>query len=101
MYIYNNLHAYIVSRVGLCAVRTSEPTSIVVPVLAGTIPSTVLIILNIITGIGVFLITRHCYKKTSLKSSPSKGEDVYEKMEKQKTYEDIVMTDSPAYGPVK
>ena len=65
------------------------------------VPIAVLIVVNIISVVVVFLITRHCYKKTSQKSSPSKGEDVYDQVEGPKTYEDIVMTDSPAYGPVK
>ena len=69
--------------------------------LAGIIPTVVLLLVNIISVVVVFLVTRHCYKKTSQKSSPSKGEDVYEQVEGPKTYEDIVMTDSPAYGPVK
>ena len=71
------------------------------PLLAGIIPTVVLLLANVITGVVAVLITRHCYKKTSQKSSPSKGEDVYEQVEGPKTYEDIVMTDSPAYGPVK
>ena len=73
------------------------------PLLAGIIPTVVLLLANVLTGVIVFLMTRHCYKKTSQRSSPSKGEDVYEQVsqERPKTYEDIVMTDSPAYGPVK
>ena len=71
------------------------------PFLAGIIPTVVLLLANVVTGVVAVLVTRHCYKKTSQKSSPSKGEDVYDQEEGPKTYEDIVMTDSPAYGPVK
>ena len=67
----------------------------------GIVPTVVLLLVNIISVVVVFLITRHCYRKTSQKSSPSKGEDVYDQVEGPKTYEDIAMTDSPAYGPVK
>ena len=65
------------------------------------VPTAVMIVVNIISVVVAVLVTRHCYKKTSQKSSPSKGEDVYDQVEGPKTYEDIVMTDSPAYGPVK
>ena len=90
------------TAVGVCPKCTSQPSSVVeTSLLAGIIPTVVLLLANVITGVVVFLITRHCYKKTSQKSSPSKGEDVYDQVEGPKTYEDIVMTDSPAYGPVK
>ena len=79
---------------------TCPPASL----LAGIIPTAVLLLANVVTGVVAVLITRHCYKKTSQKSPPSKGEDVYEHVSKEgpKTYEDkdIVMTDNPAYGPV-
>ena len=74
------------------ACRTSLGISVAVPI-------AVLIVVNIISVVVVFLITRHCYKKTS--ETNSKFEDVYEQVEGPKTYEDIAMTDSPAYGPVK
>ena len=73
-----------------CPTCTCQPA----PLLAGIVPTVVLLLANVLTGVGVFLITRHCYKKTSQKSS-SKG-----KTSEPDTYEDIVMTDSPAYGPV-
>ena len=69
--------------------------------MACIIPTVVLLLANVVTGVVVFLITRQCYKKTSQKSSPSKDEDVYEQVTGPMTYEDIAMTDSPAYGPVK
>ena len=79
-----------------CPTCTCPPASL----LAG-IPTVVLLLANVVSVVVAVLITRHCYKKTSQKSSPSKGEDVYEQVEGPKTYEDILMSDSPAYGPVK
>ena len=81
-----------------CALQLSP--AVETPLLAGIIPTLIVLLLlaNAISVVVVFLITRHCYKKTSQKSSPSKGEDVYDQVEGPKTYEDIVMTDSPAYG---
>ena len=76
------------------ACRTSLGIGVAVPI-------AVLIVVNIISVVVAVLVTRHCYKKTSQKSSPSKGEDVYDQMERPKTYEDIVMTDSPVNGPAK
>ena len=71
------------------------------PLLAGIIPTVVLA--NVVTGVFVFLITRHCYKKTSRENSPSKDEDAHDQvsMEGPKTSEDIEMTDNPAYSQVK
>ena len=86
----------IIGRIS-CPTCTSQPALL----LAGIVPTVVLLLANVVTGVVAVLITRHCYKKTSQKSSPSKGEDVYEQVEGPKTYEDIAMTDSPAYGPVK
>ena len=80
-----------------CPTCTSQPALL----LAGIIPTVVLLLADVISVVVAVLITRHCYKKTSQKNSPSKGEDVYEQVEGPKTYEDIAMTDSPAYGPVK
>ena len=73
------------------------------PLLAGIIPTVVLILASIISVVVAVLITRYYYMKTShdQKSCLPKGEDVYEQVEGPKTYEDIAMTDSPAYGPVK
>ena len=82
-----------------CISQTSP--AVEVPLLAGIIPTVVLLLADVISVVVAVLITRHCYKKTSQKSSPSKGEDVYEQVETPKTYEDIAMTDNPAYGPVK
>ena len=96
------LHIAFHVGIGVCPkCRSQTSPAVEAPLLAGIIPTVVLLLANVVTGVVVFLITRHCYKKTSQKSSPSKGEDVYEQVEGPKTYEDIVMTDSPAYGPVK
>ena len=80
-----------------CQSCTCQPALL----LAGIIPTVVLLLANVVTGVVAVLITRHCYKKSSRKSSPSRGEDVDDQVEGPKTYEDIVMTDNPAYGPVK
>ena len=88
--------------VGICPKCTLQTSSAVeAPLLAGIVPIVVLLLANVVSVVIAVLITRHCYKKTSQKSSPSKGEDVYDQVGGPKTYEDIVMTDSPAYGPVK
>ena len=93
MHVHHPIHIGKIS----CPTCTSQP----VLLLAGIVPTVLLLLADIISVVVAVLITRHCYKKTSQKSSPSKGEDVYEQVEGPKTYEDIVMTDSPAYGPVK
>ena len=62
----------------------------------------VLLVANVLTGVVVFLITRHWYKKSPQKTPTSvKREDVYEQMEVSKNSDTIKMTDNPAYGPVK
>jgi hypothetical protein len=84
-----------------CNVCTTSAASIIPTALAAVVPSVVLILSNIISVVVVFFLTRHCYKNTSKMSSPVKREDVYDQVQGGKTYEDIAMTDSPAYGPVK
>ena len=85
-----------------CNVCTTPQSASITPtVVAAVIPSLVLILFYIISVVVVFFLTRHCYKNTSKMSSPVKREDVYEQVQGGKTYEDITMTDSPAYGPVK
>ena len=104
VFLFCNYYIYvvlIVDNVYIDEIPHPTCTSQSAPLLAGIIPTFVLLLVNIITVVVAVLITRHCYKKTSQKSSPSKGEDVYDQVEGPKTYEDIVMTDSPAYGPVK
>ena len=96
--LFNALHNALHTAVGIWPQSASQSS---VLLLAGIIPAVLLLLANVVTGVVAVLITRHCYKKTSQKSSPSKGEDVYEQVEGPKTYEDIVMTDCPAYGPVK
>ena len=68
--------------------------------LAGIIPSVVLLHSNIISVVVAVLVTRFCCTISSKKSSPSKGEEVYEQVEKPSTYEDIPMSTNPAYCPV-
>ena len=67
---------------------------------AGIIPTVGLVLTQVATGVVVFLITRHCYKKTSQKNSPSKGYNAHEQVEGQSTYEGIAMTESLAYVSV-
>ena len=76
------------------ACRTSLHIGVAVPI-------AVLIVVNIISVVVAVLITRHCYKKTSQKSSPLKCQDVYEQVEGQKPYQDIMMTNNPSYNPVE
>ena len=66
------------------------------------IPTVGLLLTQVATGPGVvvFLITRHCYKKTSQKNSPSKGDNGHAQVEGPSTYEDIAMTESLAYVSV-
>ena len=95
------VYMFITLCVGFCSVCTNEPTSLLLTILAGVIPSAVLIVVNIISVVVAILTTRHCCNGASQKSSPSKRGDVYDQVERPKTNEDIIMTDSPAYGPVK
>ena len=60
-----------------CPICTSQS----VLLLAGIIPTVGLLLAQVATGVVVFLVTRHCYKKTSQKSSPSKEEHIYEQVE--------------------
>ena len=100
--LYKVFHVVYTFHTAIGSISTLQPSPVVEALLlAGIIPTVVLLLANVVTALLVFLVTRHCYKKTSQKSSPSKGEDVYDQVEGPKTYEDIVMTDSPAYGPVK
>ena len=100
--VFHLVHILHCCTVGICPKCTLQTSSAVeAPLLAGIVPTVVLLLANVVTGVVAVLITRHCYKKTSQKSCPLKGEDVYDQVEGPKTYEDIAMTDSPAYGPVK
>ena len=60
-----------------CPICTSQ--SALLP--AGIIPTVVLLLAQVATGVVAVLVTRHCYKKTSQKSSPSKDEHIYEQVE--------------------
>ena len=79
---------------------TSEPASILPTILAGVIPSAVLLLSNITSVVVAVFIARCCCNGTFQKCSPSKREDVRGHGEGPRTYEDITMTTSPAYDPV-
>ena len=83
--------------IGICP---SLSSSVEVPLLAGIIPSVVLLLSNIITLVVAVLVTRYCCNSLSRKSSPSKHDDVYEQVEESNAYKDIPMSTNPAYGPV-
>ena len=78
----------------------SLPSTVEAPLLAGIIPSVVLLLSNIISVVVAVLVTRYCCNTSSQKSSPPKHDDVYEHVEGSDAYKDIPMTTSPAYGPV-
>ena len=62
----------------------------------------VLLVANVITGVVVYLITRHCCKKTIIKIVHPQPvmEDLYEDPDFQKnTTISVPMADNPAYGP--
>ena len=78
----------------------STPSSVEAPLLAGIIPSVVLLLSNIITAVVAVLVTRYCCNSSSQKSSPPKHDDVYEQVEGSDAHKDIPMSTNPAYGPV-
>ena len=86
-----------ISCIGICP---SLPSTVEAPLLAGIIPSVVLLLFNIITVVVTVLVTRYCCNSSSQKSSPSKQDDVYEQVEESNVYKDIPMSTNPAYGPV-
>ena len=73
----------------------SLPSTVEAPLLAGIIPSVVLLLSHIIT-----VVTRYYCNSSSQKSFPPKHDDVYEQVEGSDAYKDIPMNTSPAYGPV-
>ena len=75
--------------------------SIIPTVVAAVVIFITMLLINVVSVVVVFFLTRHCYKNTSKTSSPTKREDVYDQVQGGKTYEHITMTESPAYGPVK
>ena len=85
-----------ISFIGICP---SLPSTVEAPLLAGIIPSVVLLLSNIISVVVAVLVTRYCCN-TSQKSSPPKHDDVYEQVEGSDVYKDIPMSTNPAYGPV-
>ena len=83
--------------IGTCP---SLPSTVEAPLLAGIIPSVVLLFSDIISVVVAVLVTRYCCNSSSQKSSPSKNNEVYEQVEGSDAHKDIPMTTSPAYGPV-
>ena len=87
---------------GSCPPCTYEPTSVLPEALAGAIPSVILVVTNVISVVAVFLITKYGCHTSTLKNLSSKHKDILcNQLQEPKTYEDITMTDSPAYGPMK
>lgn len=81
---------------------TPESNVCIIPTaLAAVVPSVILTLSNIVSVVVIFFLTRHCYKNTAKTTSPAKREDVLDQVQAGKTYEDIAMTDSPAYSQVK
>ena len=70
-------------------------------ILAGVIPSVVLMLTNIIGVVVAVLITRHCLRNTTQKNSTSNKESTYEQVEGTKPYSNIAMNENPAYGPLQ
>ena len=72
------------------------------PLLAGIIPSVVLLLSNIISVMVAVLVTRYCCNSSSQRSSPPKKvlDDVYEQVEGSNVDADILISTNPAYGPV-
>ena len=86
-----------IPSIGICP---SLPSSVEAPLLAGIIPSVVLLLSHIITVVVAVLVTRYCCNSSSQKSSPPNHNDVYEQVEGSDVYKDIPMSTNPAYGPV-
>ena len=86
-----------IAFIGTCP---SLPSTVEAPLLAGIIPSVVLLLSNIISVVVAVLVTRYCCNSSSQKSSPPKHDDVYEQVVGSDAHKDISMTTSPAYGPV-
>ena len=87
----------VIPYIGTCP---SLPSTVEAPLLAGIIPSVVLLFSNIISVVVAVLVTRYCCNTSSQKSSPPKHDDVYEQVGGSDAYKDVEMTTSPAYGPV-
>ena len=86
--------------ISVIGIFPSLPSTVEAPLLAGIIPSVVLLLSNIISVVVAVLVTRYCCNSSSQKSSPPKHDDVYEQVEESDAYKDISMTTNPAYGPV-
>ena len=76
----------VIAFIGICP---SLPSTVEAPLLAGIIPSVVLLLSNIISVVVAVLVTRYCCNSSSQKSSPPKHNDVYEQVEGLNSYKDI------------
>ena len=92
--INNNI---VIPFIGICP---SLPSTVEAPLLAGIIPSVVLLLSHIISVVVAVLVTRYFCNSSSQKSSPPKHDDVYEQVEGSNAYKDIPMSTNPAYGQV-
>ena len=92
-----NNYIIVIPFIGICP---SLPSTVEAPLLAGIIPSVVLLLFNVITVVVAVLVTRYCCNNSSQKSSPPKHDEVYEQVEELNAYKDIPMFTNPAYGPV-
>ena len=93
----NNIDIVIPIIIGI---YPSLPSTVEAPLLAGIIPSVVLLLSNIISVVVAVLVTRYCCNSSSQKSSPPRHDDVYDQVEGSDAYKDISMSTNPAYGPV-
>jgi hypothetical protein len=71
-------------------------------ILTGTLPSIILLLTNVISIVTAVVITRYCYRKSSssrnqVTSEPASDKE-YEVVHNPNTYDNIVMTNSPAYA---
>jgi hypothetical protein len=61
-----------------------------------------LIFISLFIVVIVLVIIRHCYKNASKRNSQSMAETMYcDPLERGKEFQDVAMTDNPAYGPVE
>ena len=97
VYIHVTKHHFVIAFIGICP---SLPSTVEAPLLAGIIPSVVLLFSHIIAVVVAVLVTRYCCNSSSPKSSPPKHDDVYEQVEGSNAHKDIPMSTNPAYGPV-
>ena len=61
-----------------------------------------LIFISLFIVVIVLVIIRHCYKNASKRNSKSMAETMYcDPLERGKEFQDVAMTDNPAYGPIE